>query len=83
MNEPRVRLVTTTYCGYCKAAKRLLDDERIAYRDIDVTADRERRDAVISETGWKTVPVVFLDGELVGGYQELKKLHRAGGLADL
>jgi glutaredoxin 3 len=83
MTSPRVRVYTTTSCGYCSAAKRLLETEGIRYEEIDLTEDPARRRAVSEETGWRTVPMVFVDGAFVGGYRELMTLKRAGGLAAL
>lgn len=80
MDAPRVELYTTPSCPYCVAAKRLLDKLAIAYVDVDVARDAAAREAIVTKTGWRTVPVVLLDGELVGGYTELSKLHSQGGL---
>lgn len=80
-DSPRVRLYTTPWCGFCRAAKRLLDERGIPYEDIDV--DGAERARVQAEYSWPTVPVVLIDGELVGGYTELEARDRAGGLADL
>lgn len=81
--SPRVLMYTTTYCGYCERARRLLRARQIPFVEVDVTHDRARRRQVILETGHPTVPVVLIDGRLVGGSDELVELDRAGGLAAL
>jgi glutaredoxin 3 len=76
----RIEIYTTNYCGYCVAAKRLLSSKGLAYEEIDVTHDPERRDWLVRETGQHTVPQIFIDGQSVGGYDQLAKLDRAGRL---
>jgi len=79
----RVVMYTTTYCGYCERARRLLRARRIPYEEVDVTSDPARRRQVIVETGHRTVPVILIDGRLIGGADELVELDRAGVLDPL
>jgi glutaredoxin 3 len=61
----------------------LLDREGISYDQIDVTNDAAGRDALRQRSGFHTVPVIYIDGELIGGYIELNGLKRRGGLEAL
>lgn len=79
----RVTVYTAPLCGYCSAAKRLLDSKKIAYDLIDLGGDPETRARLVAETGWRTVPLILVDGELIGGYTELSKAMRRGALDDL
>jgi glutaredoxin 3 len=79
----RVRMYSTSYCGYCLLAKRLLRARGIPFTDIDVTRDRAERDRVIAETGHPTVPVIFIDDRFIGGSDELHELDSAGELEPL
>jgi len=76
----QVTIYTTRACGYCVAAKRLLDRRGVPYEEIDVTADAAKRAWLIEATGRRTVPQIFIGGEPVGGYDELAALERAGRL---
>ncbi|GBD26163.1 Glutaredoxin 3 [bacterium HR30] len=76
----KVVIYTTTYCPYCVAAKRLLERKSIAYEEIDVTANEELRAWLVERTGRRTVPQIFIDGEPIGGYEELSALDLAGAL---
>jgi len=76
----RIVMYTTTYCGYCERARRVLRSRRIPFDEVDVTRDPARRHQVIVETGHRTVPVILIDGKLLGGSDELVDLERAGGL---
>ena len=79
----RVTVYTGPFCGYCNAAKRLLDTKGIAYEAIDLGGRPDERARLVSETGWRTVPIILVDGELIGGYTELTRAIRAGELDEL
>ena len=79
----RVRLYSTSYCGYCFLAKRLLRKRGIPFDEIDVTSDRAARARVVAETGHRTVPVIFIDDRFIGGSDELHELDAAGQLQGL
>ncbi len=73
-------MYSTTYCGFCFMAKRLLRARGIPFDDVDVTGDRETRARIVAETGHRTVPVIFIDDRFIGGSDELHDLDRAGDL---
>jgi glutaredoxin 3 len=77
---PDVKIYTTSACAYCIRAKHLLKQRNIAYEEVDVTADDERRAWLVQTTGRRTVPQIFIDGESIGGYDELAALDRGGKL---
>jgi glutaredoxin 3 len=78
-----VIVYTTTYCGYCYRAKHLLQQLGIAFREVDVTRDRDGRRALAQASGRWTVPQIFIGGEPIGGYQELAQRARDGTLQRL
>jgi len=79
-----VTLYTTRICPYCIAAKRLLSARKIAYEEIDVTGDQAKRAWLVEVTGGrKTVPQIFIKGQSIGGYDELKQLDVSGALAPM
>lgn len=75
----KVTVYVTEYCPYCDAAKALLEDRGIPYESIDVT-EPEKKHALKQRTGWRTVPQIFIEEKLIGGYQELAALDRSGDL---
>jgi glutaredoxin 3 len=79
----RVTVYTGPFCGYCNAAKRLLDSKKIAYEAIDLGGQPAERARLVEETGWRTVPIILVDGELIGGYTELSRAMREGQLSHL
>jgi glutaredoxin 3 len=79
-----VTVYTTPFCGYCLAAKRLLDQKGVAFTEIDVAGDPERRAEMVQRAmGRRTVPQVFVGERHVGGFAELRALDGAGQLDPL
>jgi glutaredoxin 3 len=76
-----VTIYTTDSCGFCRRAEELLRKRGIAFRKIDVTSDwQAREDLVERANGRRTVPVIFFDDRVVGGYVELAALDARGEL---
>ena len=77
----RILLYTTPYCGYCRAAKRLLTSKGLDFTEIGVSEDPAKREEMISRAmGMRTVPQIFIQGRHVGGYDELAELEREAKL---
>lgn len=77
----QVIVYTTEPCGYCRTAKALLDRRGIPYEEINLAKDAEGRAQLVATTGMMTFPQVILDGEPIGGFQELAAADRSGRLA--
>lgn len=76
-----ILLYTHPYCGFCLAAKRLLDRKGLAFEEIDVEFDEEKRAEMNARSGGaRRVPQIFIQGHHVGGYDELMAIERAGEL---
>ena len=79
-----VELYTTMYCPYCTRARALLQRKGAAFVDINIAERPERRDEMIRRAGGHTtVPQIFIDGEHIGGCDDLVALDRAGKLNPL
>jgi glutaredoxin 3 len=78
-----VRIYTTTYCSYCRAAKALLQERGVAFDEIDCTTDDQTRRWLVEQTGQRTVPQIFIGGVPVGGFSELSRLDRDRKLATI
>jgi glutaredoxin 3 len=78
---PNVKVYTSRSCAFCGAAKRLLAARGVAYEEIDVTGDYEKRVWLAETTRRRTVPQIFIGGEPIGGYDDLVALDRSGKLA--
>lgn len=79
-NEPGVVVYTTPFCGYCAAAKRLLDAKGVEYQEIDVLMDPAQRAEMGARSGRRTVPQIFIGDTHVGGFDDLNALEHSGEL---
>lgn len=75
-----VRVYSTQICPYCVRAKMLLKDRNIAFEEIDVTGDHDKRDWLVETTGRRTVPQIFIGDEAIGGFDDLRALDQTGEL---
>lgn len=75
MNE--IVIYTKDWCGFCHAAKHLLQQLGQSFQEIDVTDDQTQfREMVKLAAGRNTVPQIFVDGKGIGGYTDLQRLVR-------
>jgi len=76
-----VVIYTRQLCGFCTAAKRLLDQKGVAYTEHDATFDPGLRQEMVQKAnGRSTFPQIFVGTTHVGGCDELHGLERAGKL---
>ncbi len=80
----KVEMYTTRVCPFCVRAKSLLKRKGIEFTEIDVTDDDDLREKMVELAGGRrTVPEIFVNGNIVGGYDELKALDDKGQLESL
>ncbi len=76
-----VEIYTTQVCPYCIRAKALLTRKGVTFREIDVGGSWDLREAMTERAGGShTVPQIFIDGQHVGGCDDLHALDRQGKL---
>jgi len=77
----KIEVYSSFFCPYCARAKALLDDKGVEYETIDLMEFPNRREEMVERAGGRTsVPQIFIDGEHIGGSDELHALDRAGEL---
>lgn len=79
----KIEIYTQPYCPYCSRAKQLLESKGAAYQEIDAPHGTPARAEAISRSGSRTVPQIFIDGQKIGGCDDLLALDRRGGLDPL
>jgi glutaredoxin 3 len=79
----RIEIYTTPFCGYCARAKGLLDRKGAAYEETDVMMDEKKRAEMHGRAKRATVPQIFINGQHIGGSDELAALEQAGTLDTL
>ena len=77
----KIEIYTTPFCGYCARAKSLLDQKGAAYEETDVMMDDKKRTEMRANR--TSVPQIFINGQHIGGSDELAALERAGKLDTL
>jgi glutaredoxin 3 len=82
-DNPKVTVYSTTWCGSCVAAKKLLSKRGIDYVDINLDDDPSFRAKLMDLTGRFTVPQIFVGERHVGGFDDLRVLDQSGQLAEL
>ncbi|MCB1445777.1 MAG: glutaredoxin 3 [Rhizobiaceae bacterium] len=79
-----VVIYTRQACGYCSAAKALLAGKGVDYVEHDATGRPELRAEMIGKAnGRTTFPQIFINGQHVGGCDDIRALDRAGKLDPL
>ena len=84
MTAPKVEMYTKFGCPYCARAKALLDSKGVAYEEYDVTMGGPKKAEMQARVpGASTVPQILVDGQAIGGSDDLAALDRAGKLEAL
>ncbi len=76
-------IYSTEWCVPCKNAKKLLDDKKVTYKEIDIEQNEITRDDLFDITGGRTVPQILINDTVIGGYSELFYLNQSGELDQL
>ena len=70
-------------CPYCDRAVNFLEGRGIEFEVVDLTGKQDELEKIKNETGWRTVPIIMIDGKLIGGYTDLKALDEEGKLMEM
>ena len=76
----KVLMYTRTVCPYCDQAKALLKRYNVAIDEVNIDADPSKAPEMMEKSQRRTVPQIFIDGEHIGGCDDLVALERAGKL---
>ena len=81
---PEIDIYTTPFCPFCSYAKKLLYNKGVDFTEINLMMHPDRRQEMIDRAnGGYTVPQIFIDGNHIGGCDELYALDQQGGLDSL
>ena len=81
--EPKIVIYGNNSCAYCAAARMWFTKEGLPFDDIKVSGDLQRRDEMERLSGSRSVPQIFINDHLVGGFDELCALDKNGDLKRL
>ena len=81
---PAIDIYTSPLCGYCHAAKRLLNAKGVTFNEIDVLVQPDRKPEMMQRSnGGRTVPQIFINDQHIGGCDDLYALDQQGKLDPL
>ncbi|PCH78047.1 MAG: glutaredoxin 3 [Planctomycetota bacterium] len=76
-----IEIYSKTVCPYCSMAKRLFESKGHSFEEINLSEHPERTDEMLKRSGGRmTVPEIFINGKLIGGYDALAELQQKGEL---
>ena len=77
----KIEIYTKTTCPYCTMAKRLLENKGQKWEEINLDHAPERMEEMLDRSGGRrSVPEIFIDDQLIGGYDDLAALESEGKL---
>lgn len=79
----KVQIYTSSYCPYCIRAKQLLDSKGVEYDEVNLDKNPEKKLETMQMLNWRTVPIILIGDELIGGYDQLASLERSKKLDEL
>ena len=78
-----LKIYSTSWCGPCASAKRLLDQLGQKYEEIDIEEEGISRQDLQNITGGVTVPQIIINGNSIGGFDSLLKMNQDGTLKEI
>jgi glutaredoxin 3 len=81
---PKIEVYTKFLCPYCTRAMTLLSKKGVSFEEVDISMGGPKRTEMVERSGGRvTVPQIFIDGQHIGGSDDLAALDRAGKLDPL
>mgnify|MGYP000928739208 CR=1 FL=1 len=79
----KIVIYTKDPCPYCDRAINLLEEKKLDFSEIDLTDKPDEIQKIKDQTGWRTVPIILINDQVIGGYMDLKALDEEGKLESL
>lgn len=80
MNHKPIVMYSRATCPFCTAARSMFKSKNVNWTEVSLDAEPDKRAEMISRTGRKTVPQIFIGDFHVGGFDDLDALEQAGDL---
>ena len=75
----KVQVFSSPQCSYCEAAKTLLEVEGVDFESFDIASDKHHKEDLLSRLPTvRSLPQLFVNGDHIGGYEDLKLLIEQG-----
>lgn len=69
-DSANVTVYSTTWCGFCLAAKKYFDSIGVKYNDINVEQDRQTAEDMVQKSGQMGVPVIEIGDDIIVGFDK-------------
>ena len=80
---PEITVYSTEPCSFCERAKQLLKLRKLSFEEINLSKDPAGRLELVEKTGMLSFPQIVIEGEVLGGFQELVQADLSGRLEEL
>ena len=70
-------------CGFSNQVVQILSQYNVDYKDVNILTDPQIRVKLSEQSGWPTIPQLFVKGKLIGGADITMELHQNGELLDV
>lgn len=81
--KAKITMVKKDPCPFCDRAMNLFNRKGWQVEVVDLTGRLHEIDEYKEKYGWRTVPIILIDDQLIGGYNDLKALDEEGKLDPL
>ncbi len=78
--QPRIVIYGNETCAHCAAARMLLTKKRLSFDDIKISGDDKLSEEMLRLSGSRSVPQIFINDQLIGGFAELNALDKGRDL---
>lgn len=79
----KVVIYSKDHCPYCQRAKQLFKKKNVSFDEINLEGKEAEYEALKQKTGLRTVPQIFINDQLIGGFSDLAELDAQGKLDPL
>lgn len=79
----KVVIYSKNYCPYCDRAKNLLKSKGVSFEEHNIENKPEEMKALMEKTGMRTLPQIFINDTLIGGFDDMNALDKEGKLDPL
>lgn len=74
----QIKMVKKNPCPYCDRALGFFNEKGLKVEIVDLTNNLQELQALKEKTGWATVPMIFINEKLIGGYSDMRALEDSG-----
>ena len=74
----KIKMIKKNPCPYCERALSFFNEKGLEVEVVDLTNNLQELQAIKAKTGWSTVPMIFINDKMIGGYSDMKELEESG-----